>query len=186
MVLGLFRRRKGGNPPVAEARPMGEDSEDGYVPTQEELARAEPIPPVGEWWNPEDVGLTWEEAGWPLVARHEWKPRRARSYGRYFRDVLWLPGYKLGFHGMVWANGRIYLVDGATLSILHEADGTKTAYEIVEKVATSYIEYLPDDDSLKTAFTKENPSEDEKKEVRGFFSALFFQMALLKKKGLLS
>ena len=202
MVFGFLRRRRGGskggtprfhpqqgNPPVPPStpitEPIGEDLDDGYIPDPRELAAAEPIPPMGDWWNPEDVGLSWDEAGWPLVYKDVWRPKRVRSHGRFFRDPLWLPGFKMGFIGMVWANGKIYLVDGASLAILYEADGTKTASEIVERIVHGYVQHLPENDSLRIAFSRANPSEEEKKEMYGFISALYFQMALLKKKGLL-
>ena len=197
MVLGFLRRLLSGPRSSGQSqsvnrgvdtgppRPMGEFLEDGrYVPHPEELARAKPIPPVGEWWDPQSVGLSEEEAGWPIVASREWRPRRVESDGLRLRDPVWLPGFKHAFHGMVWTDRGVYLVDGLTYAILYKATGRRTAEEIVEEILEEYSDY---DEHLKKLLEKgpEAWSREERDYVHGFISALYFQMALLRKEGLL-
>ncbi|MEB3861182.1 MAG: hypothetical protein GSR84_03055 [Desulfurococcales archaeon] len=189
MVLGLFRRR--GNPPAAGAKPIGPRGRmtpEGYIPTPEELEAAEPIPPMGEWWDPKSVGMSEEEAGWVLLARDEWRPRRKEGLkGRALAEPVYRPGFKMPFHALAFdtKSGRIYLLDGTSHAMIYEATGDKTAREIVEMLIEEAIPALHDDDPLKIAFLKEEPGEEDKKEIESFIAALYFQMALLRSKGLL-
>jgi len=191
VVFGFLKKKKEkastGDLTQSITKPLGRITDNGYIPDPRELAIAIPIPPVGEWWNPRDVGLSQEEAGWPIVMRKEWRPRRVRSSGEYLREIIWRPEYKFPFYGMVWANGRVYLVGAFTYAILRKADGSRIAEEIMSEILSEIPKYLDENYSLKIALEKppERRTDDEQKEVIGFINALYFQMALLRKLGLL-
>ncbi len=192
MVLGLFKGRRKSNPPAAgatEAKPMGEKTPEGYIPHPEELAKAEPLPQLLF----EDTVLellTEEELGWALLAKDEWKPKRVRGVkGAVLADPVRLPGKKWPYETIIWGNnGKIYLADALTYSLLADATGELTAREIVEENLSGFIKHLPEDDEIKIVFqTDPGELDEETKYWRdGIIAAFYAQLALLKKLGLLT
>lgn len=188
MVLGLFRRR--GNPPAdTGVKPMGEKTEKGYIPHPEELAKAEPLPQLLF----EDTVLellSEEELGWALLAKDEWKPRRPKGVkGAVLVNPVKLPGRKWPYETIIWSrDGKIYLADALTYTLLADATGELTARELVEENLTGFIEHLPDDDEIKIVFqTDPDKLDEETKYWRdGIIAAFYAQLALLKKLGLLT
>ena len=191
MVLGLFRRKKGGNPPAAgETKTIGpKGSFDGrcYSPAPGEVESAELLPAMLSWSDPREV-LSEEEFGWVLVGRNEWRPRGRSGVKAYVMcNEVKLEGYPLPFTAIAWTpEGRTLLLDDTSYILLGKSLGDKTASEIVEEVIAKFIEKLPPDFPVKAAMMKEEKNDDDRDLVHGFIAAFYAQLAILRKYGLIT
>ncbi len=185
MVLGVFKRKKSNPPADTGARPMGEKTEKGYIPHPQELAKAEPLP---DWLLGVEETLSIvpeEEYGWVLLNTRQWKPKGPKGQvGRLLAEPVRLPGKKYTLEALIWnPDGRMFLVDALTYTIIGLSDGSRTAGEIAEIVLTKFIEALPSDNPLRKAFESE---EKNNSDVEGTIAAVYAQMALLRHKGIIA
>jgi len=162
--------------------PIGEWTDDGYVPDPRELANAVPLPEYALGGEEALNLVNEEEYGWVLLNTKSWRPCRPKNQrGRRLARPVRLPGKPYEYHAMVWHNGKIYLVDGFTWGLLYDSDCKKSAAEVLEGVMNDYLKGYEKDHPLRRAFeTGEN-----KDLAMNFIAAAYLQFALLRHYGLL-
>ncbi len=149
-------------------------------PTLEELQKAKPLPHFLEEWDPDP-----EVFAWIINNIDSWKPRRPEGLkGGWLQNPI---KYKddLEYTAILKTNdGKIYLTDGTAYSMIYEADGTKTAEEIVEMLIQEFLEVAKKEDPenpILQAFKKGETNDY----TDGIFYMHYRHLAMLKKEGLL-
>ena len=164
-LLGLRKRKD-------KSQATGDDI--GIELTKEQLRRAEPLPNfMDESWWPDDR-LT----GWVILNAEKWKPRRtpAAIEGRTLKESIWING--LPYDAAIFMNdGRIFLADYFTFSIMALSDGSMSVNDIIAKLVAEAAEV--------NEWMKEKLEKKDEEVLTGFYSLFYRAFAMLKERGLL-
>ncbi len=183
MVLGFLKKRKDKKASTGDftqqvmQEPIGEWTEDGYIPDPRELSLAIPLPEYALGGEEALKLVSKEEYGWVLLNTRTWRPCRPKNQqGRALAKPIRLPRKPYEYHAMIWQDGRIFLVDGFTWGLLYDSDCRKTAAEVLEGVMNDYLKAYEKDHPLRKAFeTGEN-----KDLANEFIAAAYLQFAVLR------
>ncbi len=146
----------------------------------EQLQRAKPLPNFYDpEWKPDP-----ETFLWVVENADKWKPKRIKGlHGDWLETPIEYKGYRYDAVA-IKPDGSIYLVDGTAHSILYEADGTKTANEIVFMLINEILEVLEKEDPQNPILESFKKGETNDY-TDGAFYTHYRHLAMLKKEGLI-
>ncbi len=147
--------------------------------TLEELKKSKPLPhALDPEWKPDTETFLW-------IMEHvkEWKPKRIDGlHGKPIEPIKY-NGYE--YHAVAYdSTGNIYLLDPDAYAILYEANGTKTAEDIVLMLIQEELEEIKKNDP-HNPLIKAFEGKGDQDYVDGMFYSYYRHLAMLKKEGLI-